>query len=63
METAVTPVGDGRYAYLVQRKADCSWETIGTITHEGSDWVLRYSSSARSHRYWTLARATEAAVH
>ncbi len=45
-----------------QRKMAGAWMTIGTIVHDGEDWVLRYSSSGRIERYETLAEAKDAAL-
>ena len=53
---------NGKGAYLVQRKAAGAWMTIGTIVHDGADWVLRYSGSGRIERYETLAEAKDAAL-
>ena len=55
-------VENGKGAYLAQRKMAGAWMTIGTIVHDGKDWVLRYSSSGRIERYETLAEAKDAAL-
>ena len=53
---------NGKGAYLVQRKMAGAWVTIGTIVHDGADWVLRYSGSGRIERYEALAEAKDAGL-
>ena len=53
---------NGKGAYLVQRKMAGSWMTIGTVVHDGLDWLLRYSGSGRIERYETLAETKDAAL-
>ena len=53
---------NGKSAYLVQRKMAGAWMTIGTIVHDGADWVLRYSGSGRIERYEAIAEAKDAAL-
>lgn len=53
---------NGKGAYLVQRKMAGTWVTIGSIVHEGADWVLHYSASGRIERYEALAEAKDAAL-
>ncbi len=53
---------NGKGAYLIQRKMAGTWVTIGTIVHDGADWVLRYSESGRIERYEALAEAKDAGL-
>ena len=55
-------IENGMSAYLVQRKMAGSWMTIGTVVHDGLDWLLRYSGSGRIERYETLAETKDAAL-
>jgi hypothetical protein len=53
---------NGKCACLVQRKAAGTWITIGSVVHDGEDWVLRYLPSGRIERYETLSEAKDAAL-